>query len=192
MNHFHLQPSFLINRAQQTQRRRASPEGPRMSYWRPDGSVRRRAARGFAQRAQRRRFQGPPYCWSTFANTRSSRFLLLYVLVPIQPRIYHAAVRPDGLVKQTPFFEQKGKRREGHLPSSTLDSVYSVEGAVGGPLRPPTGFSDSRELSEAECDRDPGQGGHKGVPQQHGSCFESPPFDAAGVPQFGRHPCSSM
>ncbi|XP_063870457.1 cell adhesion molecule Dscam1-like isoform X1 [Scylla paramamosain] len=57
---------------------------------------------------------------------------------------------------------------QGLRPSSTLDSVYSVEGAVGGPLRPPTGFSDSRELSEAECDRDPGQGGHKGRPQQHG------------------------
>nr|XP_045620714.1 Down syndrome cell adhesion molecule-like protein Dscam2 [Procambarus clarkii] len=41
------------------------------------------------------------------------------------------------------------------LRSNTLESVYSVEGAVGGPLRPPTGFSDSRELSEAECDRDP-------------------------------------
>ncbi|MPC41328.1 hypothetical protein E2C01_034916 [Portunus trituberculatus] len=57
---------------------------------------------------------------------------------------------------------------QGLRPSSTLDSVYSVEGAVGGPLRPPTGFSDSRELSEAECDRDPGQGGPKGRPQQHG------------------------
>ncbi|KAK4310368.1 hypothetical protein Pmani_018061, partial [Petrolisthes manimaculis] len=38
--------------------------------------------------------------------------------------------------------------------SSTLESVYSVEGSLGGALRPPTGFSDSRELSEAECDRD--------------------------------------
>ncbi|KAK8745265.1 hypothetical protein OTU49_000096, partial [Cherax quadricarinatus] len=40
------------------------------------------------------------------------------------------------------------------IRSNTLESVYSVEGAVGGPLRPPTGFSDSREFSEAECDRD--------------------------------------
>ncbi|XP_076048902.1 cell adhesion molecule Dscam2-like isoform X5 [Oratosquilla oratoria] len=40
--------------------------------------------------------------------------------------------------------------------ASTPDSLYSLEGAVGGggPLRPPTGFSDSRELSEAECDRE--------------------------------------
>ncbi|XP_068200860.1 cell adhesion molecule Dscam1-like [Palaemon carinicauda] len=45
------------------------------------------------------------------------------------------------------------------LRSNTLESVYSVEGAVGGPLRPPTGFSDSRELSEAECDRDPRETG---------------------------------
>ncbi|XP_071538976.1 cell adhesion molecule Dscam2-like isoform X2 [Panulirus ornatus] len=56
------------------------------------------------------------------------------------------------------------------LRSNTLESVYSVEGAVGGgPLRPPTGFSDSRELSEAECDRDPREtslGGQKGRGQQ--------------------------
>ncbi|XP_042207955.1 Down syndrome cell adhesion molecule-like protein Dscam2, partial [Homarus americanus] len=66
--------------------------------------------------------------------------------------------------RRPPHLQQQQQQQ-----SNTLESVYSVEGAVGGPLRPPTGFSDSRELSEAECDRDPreaGIGGQKTRAQQ--------------------------
>lgn len=62
--------------------------------------------------------------------------------------------------------------------SNTLDSVYSVDSGLSAvglgitdltapagaatPLRPPSGFSDAREMSEAECDREQRPGIHKG------------------------------